>query len=167
VLKTIHYSINTEETKSEFEKLGHYSRGSQLLGHSIVSHHFMEPEGWRALPSVPILSQTNPLHITWSHLSKINPNIIEATHVLVFLAASFALAFPPRIYTRTSSSHSRYMRRPFHPSSLDYCNYTWRKVQIMSFLICSFLHSPPLIPLGSKYPPQHPVPKYPKSMVFP
>jgi hypothetical protein len=27
-------------------------------------------------PAVPILSQTNPVHITRSHLSKIHPNII-------------------------------------------------------------------------------------------
>jgi hypothetical protein len=36
----------------------HYSRGHQLC-YSIVFQHFMQPEG-----SSPILSQTNPVHIT-------------------------------------------------------------------------------------------------------
>jgi hypothetical protein len=49
-----------------------YSRGHQMLGHSIVSQHFMEPEGSIL---VPILSQTNLVHITPFHLSKIHPNI--------------------------------------------------------------------------------------------
>jgi hypothetical protein len=53
-----------------------------MLGHSIVSQHFMEPEGLipnsqELSPPVPILSYTNPVHITPSHLSKIQPNIIQ------------------------------------------------------------------------------------------
>jgi hypothetical protein len=45
-----------------------------MLGHSIVSQHFKETE---FSPSVPILSQTKPVPITTSHLSKILPNIIH------------------------------------------------------------------------------------------
>jgi hypothetical protein len=41
----------------------------------------MEPEGsnqiHKSTPPVPILSQTNPVHITPPHLSKIYPNIIQ------------------------------------------------------------------------------------------
>jgi hypothetical protein len=41
-----------------------------MLGHSIVSQHFMEPEGSIPnSPPVPILSQTNPVYITPSHLA--------------------------------------------------------------------------------------------------
>jgi hypothetical protein len=39
-----------------------------MLGHSIVSQHFMEPEGSIPNSPVPILSQTNPVNITPSHL---------------------------------------------------------------------------------------------------
>jgi hypothetical protein len=64
-----------------------------MLGHSIVSQHFMEPEGsipnHNSSPPVPILSQTNPVHITPSHLFKIHPNIIHPTYFLVFLVVSF------------------------------------------------------------------------------
>jgi hypothetical protein len=57
------------------------------------------------------------------------------------------------------------MARPSHPPLLDYSNYTWRRVQITKLLIIQFspftLH---LIPLRSKYPPQHPVLKHPQSL---
>jgi hypothetical protein len=46
----------------------------------------------------------------------------------------FPLAFPPIIYMRSSSPHPCYMTRPSHPPRLDYCNYTWRRVQIMNGL---------------------------------
>jgi hypothetical protein len=67
---------------------------------------------------------------------------------------SFPLAFPPIIYTRSSSPHSCYMASPPHPPRLDYSNYTWRRVQIMKLLVMQF--SPftcHLIPLRSKYVP--------------
>jgi hypothetical protein len=42
---------------------------------------FMEPEGSipnsQELSTCPYLSQTNPVHITPSHLYKIHPNIIQ------------------------------------------------------------------------------------------
>jgi hypothetical protein len=50
----------------------------------------------KSSPPVPILSQTNPVHITPSHLYKIQRDII--TYVLVFLVASFPQAFPPTTY---------------------------------------------------------------------
>jgi hypothetical protein len=56
---------------------------------------------------------------------------------------------------------------PSHPR-LDHFNYTCRRVQIMKLLVTQF--SPPschLIPLRSKYPPQHPVLKHPQSMFAP
>jgi hypothetical protein len=58
---------------------------------------------------------------------------------------------------------SHYMPHPFHPPWLDHSNYTWQRVQITQFLIMQF--SPPschLIPLWSKYFPQHPVLKHPQ-----
>jgi hypothetical protein len=59
------------------------------------------------------------------------------THVLVFLVVSFPLAFPPIIYTRSSSPLSCYMARLSHPR-LYYSNYTWRRVQITKLLVMNF-----------------------------
>jgi hypothetical protein len=59
------------------------------------------------------------------------------------------------------------MARPSHPPQLDHSNYTLRRVQIMKLLVIQF--SPffrHLIPLRSKYPPQHPVLKHPQSSSY-
>jgi hypothetical protein len=76
-----------------------------MLGHSIVSQHFMEPEG--SIPNSQELStccypepdQSSPYH-------PIPPlqdpsQYYPPTYVLVFLVVSFPLAFPPIIYTRS------------------------------------------------------------------
>jgi hypothetical protein len=50
------------------------------------------------------------------------------------------------------------MPYPSHTPRLNYSNNTWLRVQIMKLFVMKF--SPPschLIPLWSKYPPQHPV----------
>jgi hypothetical protein len=65
-----------------------------------------------------------------------------STYVLVFLVVSFLLVFPPKSYMHSSSPYSCYMTCPSHPSRLDHSNYTWRRVQAMKLLICSFLQSP-------------------------
>jgi hypothetical protein len=56
------------------------------------------------------------------------------------------------------------MSCPSHPPWLDHFDYTWRRVQIMKILTekCSTVSSY-LISLGSKYSPQHPVPKHSQS----
>jgi hypothetical protein len=81
---------------------------------------------------------------------------------------SFPLAFPPIIYKRSFSPHSCYMASQSHPLRLDYSTYTWRRVQIEKLLVMQLSPSTRhLIPLRSKYRPQHPVLKYPQSMFLP
>jgi hypothetical protein len=107
-----------------------------MLGHSIVSQHFMEPQG--SIPNSQQLSTCSYLEPDQSSPHyPIPPSPISIlilyyppTYVLVFLVVSFRLAFPPIIYTRSSSPHSCYMNRKSHPPRLDYSNYTWRRVQI-------------------------------------
>jgi hypothetical protein len=56
------------------------------------------------------------------------------------------------------------MLRPSHPHWRDHSNYTSRTVQVMKLLIVQFsLASRYLIPLQSKYYPQHPVLIHPQS----
>jgi hypothetical protein len=61
----------------------HYSRGHQLLSHSIVSQHFMEPEGSipksQELSTCSYLSQTNPVHIT--HPTSSRSILMLSTHL--------------------------------------------------------------------------------------
>jgi hypothetical protein len=84
----------------------HYSRGHQSLGHSIVSQHFIEPEC--PIPNSQELStcpypepdQSSPHH----RIPPLQePSYYPPTYVLVFIAASFPLAFPLLTYARSSS----------------------------------------------------------------
>jgi hypothetical protein len=108
----------------------------------IVSQHFMELVG--SIPnsqelstcSYPYPDQSSPHHPipplqdpSWYY---------PPAYVLVILVVSFPLAFPPIIYTRSFYPNSCYMARPSHPSRLDYCNYTWRRVQITKLFIMQF-----------------------------
>jgi hypothetical protein len=63
----------------------------------------------------------------------------------------------------SSSPHLCYMSCPSDLPWFDHSNYTWRRVQVMKFLIMQFsLISCHFISLWSKYSPQHP-----QSMFFP
>jgi hypothetical protein len=137
----------------------HYSRG-----HMIVSLHFMEPEGsypiHKSSPPVPILSQTIPVHIIPSHLSKIHPNTgcgklatffiwqLPHNYVLVFLAVSFTLAFLLITYTYSSSSaiHAIF---PAHLILLDLIILIilGEKYKSRISSLFSFLHSPVILSL--------------------
>jgi hypothetical protein len=64
------------------------------------------------------------------------------TYVLVFIVASFPLAFPPTTYTHFSSPPFVLHAPPPHPPRLHYSNYTWRRVQIMKLFIMQFFHPP-------------------------
>jgi hypothetical protein len=127
-----------------------------MLGHSIVSQHFMEPEGSisnsqeLSTCSYPEPDQSS-IHHAITPLQ--DPSYYyPPTYVLVFLVVSFPPAFPPIIYTR-SSLHSSYMPLPSHPPRLDYSNYTWRRVQITKLLVMQFSpFSRHLIPAPSQTP---------------
>jgi hypothetical protein len=87
----------------------------------------------KSLPLVPILSHIHPIHSIPSYLSKI-------THLRLGLSGGlYPSGFPTIVlYAFFFSTHSCYMPHPSHPSWLDYSNYTWRRVQVMKFLIMQF-----------------------------
>ena len=89
-------------------------------------------------PSVPILSQLDPLHTPTSHFLKIHLNIIlPSTPGSPKL--SLSLRFPHKtLYTPLLSPHTRYMPRPSHSRFYHANNIGWG-VQIIS--LCRFLHS--------------------------
>jgi hypothetical protein len=89
-------------------------------------------------PQVPILSQISLVHTSPSCLSKIHFNIIQSpTSWSPYWFLSFRLShwYPICI---PLLPHSYYMHCPFHPHWLDYSNYTWRRVQVTTFLIMQF-----------------------------
>jgi hypothetical protein len=108
-------------------------------------------------PLVPILRQINPIHTIPSYLSKIYFNIV---HPPTSLSSQWSLTF-----FRFSPIRATF---PSHPTWLNHCNYTWRRVQVMKLLIMQL--SPTFynfISLWSKYSSQHPVLKCPQSMFLP
>jgi hypothetical protein len=114
--------------------------------------------------------------LPWARLiQSISPNptslttiLILPSHACLVLPSDFLLAFPTNPKWIPFLLHVSYMPCLSHPPSLDLSNFTWWRVLVTWLLIMQFsLTSYYLIPLGSKYSPQHPVLKYPQSMFFP
>jgi hypothetical protein len=125
-------------------------------------------------PHVPILSQTSPVQPNSRNLISTRSILMLYNHLRLGLPnGSFPLIFPPITYTDSHSPHLSYLppttyHLPPHPPRLDNSNCTWRRVQITKILVMRF--PPPsrhLIPLRSKYSPQHPSLKHLQSMFLP
>jgi hypothetical protein len=105
---------------------------------SYLSNPILRYRTHKNLPLVPILSQINPLH-------SISPRYI------LILSAHLRLFSPFMLHALPISASC-----------------TWRRVQVVTLLVMQL--SPPsrhFIPLRSKYSPQHPVLKHPKSVFLP
>jgi hypothetical protein len=138
------YPISLFKT-NQFYGAEHQSTGPlQLLGHSILSQHFdVQYRIHESSPPVHLLSQTN----------------YPPTYVLVFLAVSFPLAFPPTTYTRSSSPIRAKFPAHLILLALIILIILGEEYKSRSSSSCSFLHSPVTssLSLRSKYPPQHPI----------
>jgi hypothetical protein len=83
-----------------------------------------------ALP-VPILSQTNPLHITTSYFSKIHRNIKKKNLRLSHPSGLTPSGFPTINLHAFLFSPFVLHALPISSSWRDLHNYNWRKVQVM------------------------------------
>jgi hypothetical protein len=114
-----------------------------------------------------ILIQTNLVHTTHS----VSPRsiLILYTHPCLGLYSGlFSSVSPTNNICVYFYPHSCYMLCPSHPPLLDHSDYTWLIIQITKILVIPFSPlSHHLIPVRSKYPPQHPVLKHPQSMFLP
>jgi len=97
-------------------------------------------------PTIPILSQINPIHALLPYFYSIHFNIILPTTPCLQIGL-FLHVSPPK------SRNMCHMPRPSH--LLYHQKNTWWAVQIIKLLIMGFLHSPVTTPLMVKYVPQH------------
>jgi hypothetical protein len=108
-------------------------------------------------PTVPILSQINPIHTIPHYLSEIHFNIVAQLR-LGLHSGLFPSGFPTNILYAFLFSPIRATCHPHLILLYLIILIIWRRVQAMKLLIMQF--SPTscyLISLRSKYSPQHPV----------
>jgi hypothetical protein len=93
-------------------------------------------------PTVPILSQINPVHTPTSHCLMLHLNIILPS-TPGSSKWSLSLRFPHQnpIYN-SPASHWCHVPRPSHCFWLDKRNNIWLGLQTLSYSLCTFLHSP-------------------------
>jgi hypothetical protein len=119
-------------------------------------------------PTVPILSQVNPLH-TPQPIS-LRPILSPSSHLRLRLSSgpfSFGLSHQNPVHV-TPLSRACHMPCPPHSPWFDLPNNIWWWVQIMKLPTVQLSpFSRYFLPLRSKYSPQHPVLKHPQSMLFP
>jgi hypothetical protein len=132
-----------------------------------------EPEGLTSHSQQPA---NNPYSARWIHSTPLSPPNLPKAHFEPILPStpwsfkwsfSFGLSHQYPVHT-SPLSHACHMPCPLHSPWFDLPNNIWWRLHIMKLPTVQVSpFSRYFITLGSKYSPQHPVLKHPKSMVFP
>src|SRR5215475_13412528 len=140
-----------------------YSRNSPHLWNPKVPHRTH-----KCPPPVPILSQLHTVPTTPSYFLKIHLNIIlPSTSWSPQWSLSLRLPHQHPVYT-SILPHTRHMPCPSHSSRFYHPHYIGQGVQIIQLLVMQLSPFPRhLVPLRSKYSPQHPILKHPQPAFLP
>jgi hypothetical protein len=101
-----------------------FLKSHQFYSYSRISQHFMEPEGSLACSQehstgpYPEPAQSTPSYLSMIHFNIVHPPTPWSSHW------SFSFQYPTRIPR---------LPCPPHPPWLDHSNYTWRRVQGISW----------------------------------
>jgi hypothetical protein len=85
-----------------------------------------------------------PLVSILRHITQSIPSHYISLRSILLLPTHLRLGLPSGLIPVL---HSCYMPRPAHPSWLDHCNYTWRRVKVMKLMQLSPTSSCHFIPL--------------------
>jgi hypothetical protein len=119
-------------------------------------------------PTVSILAQPNPVHISTFHLLEIRRNIIHpSTPRSPHWSPSLRFPHQDTIHSPLLT-HKRHMPIPSNSSRCYHPHNIWWEVQIIYLLVMqSPLFPRYLVPPRSKYSPQHPILKHPQFPFLP
>jgi len=118
---------------------------------------------YTSLSTLPILSKSDPIHVSPSYLLKIHFNIVFPTTPT---SSEWSL-YLKSLHQNSPVPHMRYMHCPPHYSWFDH-PYIWLGLQIIRLL---FRYSSPiprnLVPFRPKYPPRCPILEHPQPKFLP
>jgi hypothetical protein len=122
-----------------------HSRSWALLEKPLIVQLLKDfPEFYGTWRFITVFTKALHWSLLWAtSIQSIRPQSVSLRCILIsspYLRLSVFFWLPHQHPTRIRHlPHSCYMPCPSHPPWLDHCNYTWRRVQVMKFLISTMV----------------------------